>query len=169
MDASIGWLRGQLIPLLEVEKPRSKAPFWVELCPDKRCGHILTPCAYECDLFEKSLCWCNQMKMKSSMMKVGFNPEWPVSLWEGKTETQTHTQGECHVTTEANLEQWFINDESTNQGTPRISGNRKLKERPRTHSPLEPSERGYLDDTWFWTGFQNHEGKMCLFFFLFKF
>lgn len=76
-------------------------------------------------------------------MKVAFNPEWPVSLREASSETQTQIQGECHVTTEANLE----NEESSNQGRPRISGNRKLKERHETHSPLEPSEKGYPGGT----------------------
>ena len=100
------------------------------------------------------------MKMRSYVRKVGFNPEWPMSLWEEKTETQTQIQTECHVTTEGKIGT-MMNLQAKNAKD--WWQHQKLRERHRTHSLLESSERRWPDDTWFWTGVQNRERISVLF------
>ena len=54
---------------------------WVGLCPPKRYVEVLNPATCECDLIWKyGLYRYNQIKMKSSSVRVGPNPIWLVSL-----------------------------------------------------------------------------------------
>lgn len=77
---------------------------WVELCPTKRCVSVLIPAICECDLsWKQGLCRCNQVKVRSHLVKVVPNPMTDVLRRRENRDTDIGTQGEHHVKMEAEI------------------------------------------------------------------